>query len=388
MKVFNISSIIPLPNLIRENDIILRIQDYLRSNYKYNFKVAKSLPYVPFVLSKLSRKWQTYFQYQLDRRINVQGYETVIYPWLMPPTSNFWINYSLIPLNWIWFHLIVKKRLLDEVKSADLIVSQNLMPDAIIAYWFSRRLHKPFTINLRGDSNVLWFRLPILKKIIQSADAIITHSPTNYNKFKDNYDVALIPHPVDQIFFKKQQSYIGKARLLSVCRLLELKNLDLVLESLFELKKKGYDFEYQIVGDGPELENLKHLVHELELTEEVNFLGFLERENVAEIMQKADIFIMPSYPETLGRVFLEAAAAGCLIIGHKDTGADGLFEHEVSAYFIDKNNAVKYLKKSIEIKGSAEFNRLVGRAVQKVQNLTWDGVGAIYNEIYMGIIKH
>ncbi|MAO65715.1 MAG: hypothetical protein CL666_12030 [Balneola sp.] len=387
MKIYNISSIIPLKNLKRENDIILRIQDHLTKEFDFKFTIAKSLPYVALLLSKISKKWNAYYNYQLTERIDVQGYETVIYPWLMPPTSNFWINYFLIPLNWIWFHLIVKKKLGNEAKSAELILSQNLIPDAIVAYWLSKRLDKPFIINLRGDSKTIWFRLPILRKIIQSADAIITHSPTNFNKFKNGYNLKLIPHPVDEIFFNTDQKNQKKIQLLSVCRLLDLKNLDWVLGSLAELKRQGYEFEYKIVGDGPEFENLKHLVTKLELNSEVTFMGYLDREAVAERMHEADIFIMPSYPETLGRVFLEAAAASCLIIGHENTGVDGFFKHEKSAFFINRDNITEYLKKALDIKKSPEFDRIVEASFCKVQDLTWSGIGIEYNELYIGSVE-
>lgn len=382
MKIFNISSIIPLPGLKRENDIILRIQDYLSQEYEFKFILAKSLPYVPSILSKISKKWITYFNYQTAERIDVEGYETVIYPWLMPPTSNFWINYLLIPLNWIWYHLKVKKKLENEAKNAELLISQNLIPDALVAYWFSKSSNKPFIINLRGNSKLLWFRLPILKKIIQSADAIITHSPTNYKKFKVDYDVKLIPHPVDEIFFNNKQKSQNKIQLLSVCRLLDLKNLDLVLESLAMLKRKGYEFGYKIVGDGPEFENLKHLAEKLELTDEVTFLGYLDRKSVAEIMHDSNIFIMPSYPETLGRVFLEAAAAGCIIIGHENTGVDGLFKHNESAIFVSRINILSQLENLINGKYSPGRKLIVENANSIVSNLSWDKIGLVYQNLY------
>ena len=382
MKIFNISSIIPLDNLKRENDIILRIQDHLYKNYQFKFAIAKSLPYVPLLLTKINKKWSTYYKYQKKGKIDVEGYDTIIYPWLMLPTSNFWINYFLIPLNWIWFHLKVKKKLANKIKNANLIISQNLIPDAIIAYWFSKKLKKPFIINLRGDSRPVWFRLPFLNRIIQSADAIITHSPTNFNRFKVNYDVKLIPHPVDEIFFRSKKKNQNKIHLLSVCRLIDLKNLDWVLQSLAKLKRQGYEFEYKIVGDGPEFENLKKLVAELELTQDVTFLGYLDRKLVAERMYEADIFIMPSYPETLGRVFLEAAAAGCLIIGHENTGVDGLFKHEDSAFFVKKDNITKYLNKAIDINGKSEFDQIVNNSINKIKDLTWDRIGIVYHNLY------
>ena len=55
MKILNISSIIPLEGLKRENDIVLRIQDYLKKEYNHEFVVAKSLPFARKQLGKVSR---------------------------------------------------------------------------------------------------------------------------------------------------------------------------------------------------------------------------------------------------------------------------------------------------------------------------------------------
>jgi glycosyltransferase involved in cell wall biosynthesis len=387
MNILNISSIIPLPGLRRENDIVIRIQDYLESEYGHKFTVAKSLPYTPLVLSLVNAKWKKYSEYQRANTIDVQGYRTIIYPWLMPPTSNYWINYLLIPINWIWFYFIVKNKIESEAKQAEIIVSQNLVPDALVSYWFSKSLNKPFVINLRGDSKTIWYRLPFLKSILKSADAIITHSPTNYYKFKNDFDVKFIPHPIDDIFFNSDQKSQDKIILLSVCRLLDLKHIDWVLDSLAKLKREGFVFEYRIVGDGPEFKKLNQMVVKLELTNEVIFLGYLDGRAVAEKMHESNIFIMPSYPETLGRVFLEAAAANCLLIGHENTGVDGLFKHNESAFFVNSDNICNYLKKSFEIYGESQFHELVKNSSSIVNNLKWDRIGSIYNELFEEIVK-
>lgn len=386
MKIFNISSIIPLPELKRENDIVLRVQDNLVSTYSFKFVIAKSLPLSPVFISKISAKWIKYREYKMKGEINVLGYKTHIYDWIMLPTSNFWINYLLISVNYLRFNLIIRKQLEAEVINSDLIVSQNLIPDALVSYWLSRCYNKPFIINLRGASNRDWFRLPLMKKMINSADAIITHSPTNYYKFKPSFNLKLIPHPVDEIFFNDKNERGNDIQLLSVCRLLELKNINKVLFSIVDLKKNGYRFKYTIVGDGPEYINLNKLVTKLELESEVTFAGHLDMASVAKEMKKAHIFVMPSYPETLGRVYLEAAAAGCLIIGHEKTGVDGFLKNYESAYFVNLNNLTSYLRKAIDIIGSSDYDQIVRASNYKVQKLTWTDIGSVYNELYRSLI--
>ena len=105
MKILNISSIIPLEGLKRENDIVLRIQDHLKNHYGYEFVIAKSLPFTPKILGLFSKRWKKYNQYIKKGDAKIQGYHALIYPWLMPPTSNLWINYLIIPLNLVFYRL-------------------------------------------------------------------------------------------------------------------------------------------------------------------------------------------------------------------------------------------------------------------------------------------
>lgn len=109
MKILNISTIVPLKGLRRENDIVLRIQDHLRKTYGYHFQMAKSLPYTPNVFSKFSSKWAKYRELQVGQEIDLEGYKTLIYPWVAPPSSRLLMNYPLIPINWIRFKLQLQK---------------------------------------------------------------------------------------------------------------------------------------------------------------------------------------------------------------------------------------------------------------------------------------
>ena len=250
MKILNISTIIPLEDLKRENDIVLRVQDYLQKEYGYEFKIAKSLPYVNKVLAAHSRKWERYLEYQKVGLTNVQGYQTLVYPWIAPPTSKFWINYLFVPLNWIWFKVHLQKKFSVLAKNADLFVAQNTIPDALVAYWLHEKYGKPYLLNLRGNIQRKFIFLPLFDNVFKKAFKVITHSPTIYNNLKQSINIRLLPHPVDEKFFSEEKMEFSSMKLVSVCRLLRLKNIDWVISALASLNQKGYKFEYHIVGDG------------------------------------------------------------------------------------------------------------------------------------------
>jgi hypothetical protein len=137
------------------------VQDYLKKEYQYEFIIAKSLPYAPKILGKFNSKWKTYIEYTNKRIISIKGYKTIIYTFIAVPSSNFWINYCLLPINYFWFHLKVKKSMIKEIENIDLVVSQNIFPDAVFAYWLSLKLKVPYIINLRGSKKQIIHLYPL-----------------------------------------------------------------------------------------------------------------------------------------------------------------------------------------------------------------------------------
>jgi glycosyltransferase involved in cell wall biosynthesis len=281
------------------------------------------------------------------------------------------------------FNVFLRKKLLNLAQNCDVILSQNNIPDAIIAYLLSKQTNKPYIVNVRGDFNPIVIKLPLLKQVYKNATHIITHSPKNHKILKDKISIKLIPHPIESRFFSDQKKAIRQpVEFISVCRLLKLKHLNWVINSLAALKREGYSFRYRIVGDGPELRNLKNLVIAKHLESNIIFEGYKDYSEIHKYLTESHIFIMPSYPETLGRSFLEAAASNCLIIGHKNSGVDGLLEHAKSAVFIEKNTLSKELRLVFERFSEEYIQFYSNNAKRIVNNLTWNNIGDKYHQLY------
>ena len=121
-----------------------------------------------------------------------------------------------------------------------------------------------------------------------------------------------------------ERSFVnGVKRFVFVGSLFELKNVDVTLRALHKaLLGKKYTFD--IVGDGAEMDNLKHLVEELRMKDHVVFHGRLKRDEVQNIVKNADCFIMVSSREAFGLVYVEAMAKGCIVVGTEGQGIDGI----------------------------------------------------------------
>ena len=98
-------------------------------------------------------------------------------------------------------------------------------------------------------------------------------------------------------------------------RLSEHKRVDLLIEAVSLAREEIPDIRCSIIGDGPEMENLRKLVKELKSEENVDFLGFLETdEDLIAGMKSSRIFVLPSMREGFGISALEANACGLPVV--------------------------------------------------------------------------
>jgi len=98
-------------------------------------------------------------------------------------------------------------------------------------------------------------------------------------------------------------------------RLSEHKRVDLLIEAVSLAREEIPDIRCSIIGDGPEMENLRKLAKELKSEENVDFLGFLETdEDLIAGMKSSRIFVLPSMREGFGISALEANACGLPVV--------------------------------------------------------------------------
>jgi len=129
--------------------------------------------------------------------------------------------------------------------------------------------------------------------------------------------------------------------LLYVGRMGQEKNLPFMLQSFVELADRFPDIVLMVVGEGPELGNLKSLAASLGLTKRVIFTGRVEYPDIPPYYAASHLFLMTSLTEVKPLVLLEAMASGLPVVavsaaGTSDTITDGhdglLTPHQREAY--------------------------------------------------------
>lgn len=170
-----------------------------------------------------------------------------------------------------------------------------------------------------------------------------------------------------------------------VGRLAYRKGHELLFDALSQLPD-DINYHCRIVGSGPDDCKLKQLVEKKELSNNVEFVGRIPFENIAEEYRNADVFIMPSIRETTGSVLLEAMSKGLPIITFDQFGGKVLLDDE-SAWLVKGSTKEEYIE---AIKNAlisccekpAERVKKGEKALQKAKQHTWQNKMAVYNTIY------
>lgn len=166
------------------------------------------------------------------------------------------------------------------------------------------------------------------------------------------------PVSVDFSKIKKKTKYMisEKIILITVGRLVFLKGHHVVIKAIAEIKNKFPDllnkFEYKIIGNGEEQENLIDLCKEFSLENHIRFLGPLSQEEVFNHLEKADVFILPGVVDKYGGidaqglVVQEAQAAGLPVIVSDAGGlSEGIIPGKTG--FIVNENSIEELTDKI-----------------------------------------
>ncbi len=97
---------------------------------------------------------------------------------------------------------------------------------------------------------------------------------------------------------------------LYVGRVVKVKNLQFSFDVVAELKRRGFDCKFLIVG-GEDIKEHKAMVEKCGIEDRVIFTGCaFDREKLSAYYARANLFLMPSTFDTYGLVVVEAAACG------------------------------------------------------------------------------
>jgi glycosyltransferase involved in cell wall biosynthesis len=222
-------------------------------------------------------------------------------------------------------------------------------------------------------------RLNLRRAMVKAADACITNSRAGKAYLTqllnaDESRVFLQPYEVpapetlfDNVNNERAIPQQKRPVFLFVGKVSPRKGIHLLLEACAILAKQGcYDYTMQIVGDGPQREELEDFCQNNNLTNCVQWVGRVDYGCLGEYFSNADVFVLPTLEDTWAVVVLEAMVLGKAILCSKWAGASELVIENENGYIFDPNNPEKVAQLMRHFINNPDLAKSMGEKSQQI----------------------
>ncbi|MGB9718148.1 MAG: glycosyltransferase family 4 protein [Thermoproteota archaeon] len=246
------------------------------------------------------------------------------------------------------------------------------------------------SIQFLYDFNYLWkpssFIMFPLKQYINSTDRIIAVSraaATFISHFTDK-EVSIIPNGVNvEEYAPRVKKFDGKS-VLFVGRLVYRKGLHLLLEAMKQVVDEKKEAELTIAGSGYLSPILKVFAKTLNLQDNVFIREGLSKNELVDLYQKANVFVMPSvFGESFGIVLLEAMASKTPVVATAQGGVQEVVKHMETGLLVRRNKIEGLAKSVLTLLEDEELSeRISSNAFREVKKYDWSIVVEKIEEAY------
>ena len=234
----------------------------------------------------------------------------------------------------------------------------------------------------------------VCEEVYTRANAIVGVSQKVLDKIFERVSVQercyVVYNGVDtEKFTPSEKEKTDEVTILSAGNLIPLKGHGYVLKAFKQVLDKGYENIRCVIAGRGELEDeLKALVKELAIEDKVTFTGYVPYDEIKTMMQSADMFILPSYYEALGCVYLESMACGVPAIGCKGNGIDEVIEDGVDGYLVEGKNVEQITERIVEFMDEETRERFGKRAREKVvDKYQWSHSASALIKVYEKVLS-
>lgn len=285
-------------------------------------------------------------------------------------------------------------RKLHREKPFDLVHAHMLPRDGHAGLLVARALGIPFALTVHGTDVFHYFipgqePWPRNVKIAREADALMAVSSLLMSRVApyrgEGKRSCIVPNGVDLSLVPEKTDNTPRA-VISVGTLKARKCMDRTLEAFARLAGDYPDATLTIVGIGEMEAQLRARIAALGLESRVTLTGGLPHEEVLARMAKSDLFVLPSWGEGYGIVYIEAMAAGCIAVGARDEGIEDTITDGENGFLVpagDVGEIERVMRAVFENREAYAALREKGR--QDARALTWarnaQTVEAIYFEL-------
>jgi len=186
-------------------------------------------------------------------------------------------------------------------------------------------------------------------------------------------------------FFKKEKKVKNTFNIICVGNYIGLKRIEDLLESIAILPN-SVKIHCEIFGKGYLEKNLISLASRLNIEDRVLFRGYQPVSVIADAMQQADLFVLPSEYEAFGCVYVEAMACGVPVIACEGQGISELIQDGKNGFLVPTRSPEKiayYIKYAID--NPNKLSQVSNNALRTAQEYTWKKSASDLFKIYLSL---
>ncbi len=306
---------------------------------------------------------------------------------------HFWRKVEVI--EWLFKASRYYRRLLNE-NDYDLAHAFFAFPTAYLCLRSAPKL--PYIISLRG-SDVPGYNVrlqadykllsPLFRRIWRSSSAVVANSnglAELAKKFTPDLDIGIINNGIDtETFYPRPAGPPAQpVKVLTVCRLISRKRIDLLIETVARAKALGVDIRLAIAGEGNLTAELKKLTEKVGAGERVNFMGRVPAEQMPQLYRYNDIFVMSSAHEGMSNAMLEAMACGLPIVTTRCEGVDELIaDNGIIVEQPDPDSMAEAIKSLSD--DPTRYEQMCDASVRQAKQFTWSQAAKQYLDCYHSV---
>lgn len=301
---------------------------------------------------------------------------------------HYWTQREIMSYSW------KAKKFIDNLmkeKEYDVCHAFFSVPCGAVAYLFRKKI--PYIVSLRGSDvpgfnkrfGVQYiFLKPLIKKIWTDAGAVVANSQGLKElalNTSPSQEIGVVYNGIDVSEFEPDfdSTSDDEIRIVCVSRLIERKGINYLIEAVEKLKDK--QIRLILVGEGNQEDALRKLVNDLNISDKVDFKGYVDHDQIADIYRNSDIFVLPSLNEGMSNALLEALAAGLPVIVTDTGGTSELLDgNGVLVPMGDSDAIAEAIRGFVD---DSEGRRQMGLKSREIaEEMDWMRVGEAYLRLY------
>lgn len=264
------------------------------------------------------------------------------------------------------------------------------IPAGLIAVRNGKRFGLPVVVSLRG-SDVPGFSqkrlggrfqgliLPAIRKTLQQADSIAPNSEhlkqlalTFCPDIAGKMTIVRNGIEPDVIADTPAGSRGELMRLIQVGQLIERKRVNLTIEAVAAMRRRGIAACLTVVGEGPDMAVLRSQVERLELQDVVDFTGYCDRSKVLAMHREHDVYVSTSTAEGMSNAMIEAMACGLPVVTTAQ-GSHDVVEEAQCGKVVAIDDQAAITQALISMAQAPDARRHMGMAaIAFARSHTWD----------------